>query len=262
MRARQLGAVVVGVIAAVVIRAKLRGHHHGALFPRYRREVVQSLHGAAAYATHADPRGRALIQAPPTMPKPQAPPSVAAYQSAIAHGDGHPGATSFRADIDAYCDFNRAAVEEQARKEGLTIGEVRELTYFGFVALRTTQRETVEGALGRALTADESRKLGEILTDENQDFVAQMHGLVDRGASEDERWQLIRDFEDQYQQQYASMFGMTSAQFDHMLAPDPNAPAGAPAVALPSEASPPPAPPAPPAAGDTALHANKPGGSS
>jgi hypothetical protein len=262
MRGRQLGAVVVVAIAAAVIGAKLRRHHRGSLFPRYRRELVEPLHSAAAYATHADPRGRALMQAPPTMPKPAAPPSVAAYQSAIAHGDGHPGATSFRADIDAYCDFNRDVVEQQARKEGISVGEVRELTYFGFVALRTTQEQTVESALGRKLSTDETRKLGELLTDENQDFTAQMHALVDRGATEDERWQLIRDFEEQYQQQYASLFGMTPAQFDQMLAPDPAAPAGAPAVELPSEASPPRAPETPPAASGGALVATKPGGPS
>lgn len=262
MRARQLGAVVVVAGVAALVGARLRGHHHGALFPRYRRELVEPLHSAAAYATHADPRGRALIQAPPTMPKPAAPPSVAAYQSAIAHGDGHPGATSFRADIDSYCDFNRDAVEKQARKEGITVGEVRELTYFGFVAMRTTQPQTVEAALGRALSTDETHRLDDLLAGENQDFTTQMHTLVDRGASEEERWQLIRDFEDQYQQQYASMFGMTGAQFDQMLAPDPNSPVGAPSVELPSDVSRPPGPETPPAASGTALHATKPGGPS
>jgi hypothetical protein len=262
MRTRQLGAVVVVAIAAALIGAKLRGHHHGSLFPRFRRELVEPLHSAAAYATRADPRGRALMQDPPTMPKPAVAPSVGAYRSAIAHGDGHPGAASFRADIDAYCDFNRDAVEAQARTEGITVGEVRELTYFGFVAMRTTQRQTVEGALGRALSTDESRKLDELLAGENQDFTSQMRGLVDRGASEDERWQLIRDFEDQYQQQYAMLFGMSSTQFDLMLAPDPAAPAGAPAVELPSDVPPPSAPQTPPAPSGGGLQASKPGGPS
>jgi hypothetical protein len=261
MRSRQLAVVALVAGAVAVVGLARRAHHHGTLLPRFRRDVRERLHSAAAYATHADPRGRALIADPPAMPKPDAPPSVAVYRSAIEHGDDHPGAKSFRADVDLFVKYNHAAVAEQARKEGVTEAEVEELTYFGYVALRTTQASTVERAIGRQLTGDEQRKLDALLTDENQDFTARIHKLVDDGAPVDDRWRLIREFEQDYQQQFATLFGVTPQQFDDMLAPDPAAPVGAPAVELPSDVPVPASPPAPPAgSGDGALHVGPKGG--
>lgn len=230
---KRAGTAGVLVVVAIVGVAAMRGRSHGPFFPRYRRAVVEPLHAAVVNALHGDPRGMDLIAGPPQMPS-TTPPSLAAYDRARAAGDKRPGASSFRADSELFCDYNQSALDAQARKEGLTTKEVRELTYFGFVAMRTTQIGTVERALGRALTADERAQLPRLLDEENDAFTRTMRKLVDDGASESERWDAIRDFEDDYQNQFASRFGMTAEQFDQMLAPDGNTvtePTPPPAVA-------------------------------
>src|SRR5439155_11293500 len=112
-------------------------------FSPFRRRVSDPLHTAVAFATRFDPRGGALMVAPPTLPKPDTLPSVEVYRSAIAEGKDHPGARSFRANTDLYCELNKTEVEDKARKEGVTTREIKELTFFGFAAMRATQPEKV-----------------------------------------------------------------------------------------------------------------------
>src|SRR5438445_7063965 len=116
MRLRRVDGVVLLIAVSAVAIAWTRHHGHAPLFPRFRREVREPLHSAVAVATKLDARGGNLIVTPPTMPRRAAAPSVAAYRSAIESGADHPGAQSFRADTDLYCEYNREEVEAQARK--------------------------------------------------------------------------------------------------------------------------------------------------
>jgi hypothetical protein len=265
MKLRMAAALaVLGCGAGVTYLATRGAGAHAPFFPQYRREVADGLYAAVAQATKLDPRGRELMIAPPTMPKPAQPPSVAAYQSALVAGADRPGALAFRADSDLYCEYNRAQVEDQARKEGLTVDQVKELTFFGFVALRTTQANKLEEAMGRPMTDAEHQRLDKLLADENAGFAKAMRAAVDRGASEDDRWAMIRAAEDHYRLQFAELFAIDADHFDQMLVPDPDesgggspippvgaAPPPEPAAPAPSDppSDPPPAPPKPAPAG-------------
>src|SRR5690606_24100882 len=50
-----------------------------------------------------------------------------AYAEAVEAGFARPGEVAFRAMIDAFIEYNQAFAEAQAREEGLTVDEVREL---------------------------------------------------------------------------------------------------------------------------------------
>jgi len=243
-------ALVAGACAGGYLLLHRGGHPP--FFPRYRRQVDDKLFAAAAHGTHDVANGSDLLVAQQRRPMPKVLPSVAAYRSALATGDDHPGAAAFRADTDMYCEYNMEEVEAQARKEGLTVAEVKELTFFGFVGMRTTQPEKVAEAIGRPLTDEETRHLGEILDSENKAFAKKMHEEVDRGASEDDRWALIREAEQHYRQQFADAYGITEAQFDQMLAPDEDTSGGGPRQPLTNVSTPgaPPPPPPPPSGGE------------
>ena len=242
MKHRRAATIVLVVAGAAGLFLALRPHTHPPFFPQFRRQVSDKLYAAAVSGTRSDPRGMALVVSPPTPPKPAVDPGIAAYQSAVAANAVHPGARAFRADTDVFCDLNKNEVEAKARKEGITVAEVRELTYFGFVAMRTTQAQTVENALGRKLSPDELKTLDQILSQENESFTNTLHQLVDEGASAEKRWQAIQGYEQYYIDRFAQSFGMSDAQFDQMLAPDPAAAPG-PRAALPSHVEPPPAEP-------------------
>ena len=245
MKPRRAATIVLVVAGAAGLFLALRPHTHAPFFPQFRRQVSDKLYAAAVSGTRADPRGMALVVTPPTPPKPDVNPGVAAYQAAIAANAAHPGARAFRADTDVFCDLNKNEVEAKARKEGISVAEVRELTYFGFLAMRTTQAQTVEHALGRQLSPEELKTLDQILAQENESFTRTLRELVDEGASADKRWQAIQGYEQYYTDRFAQSFGMTDAQFDQMLAPDPAAAPG-PRVPMPPHQTPPPEPPRPP----------------
>lgn len=161
--------------------------------------------------------------APP--PEPTEPPGldkVRADAYARARGDGQerPGDTAFRATIDAFLDYNAEFAEAQAQAEGLTVPEVRELTYFGFLVMETQRWPEVEAILGRQLTDDE-RQRGEALMHRfNTEFKTAMRDLVAKRAPETDRWQLIRDTQASYTREYAALTGMTGEQLDDLLAGD------------------------------------------
>lgn len=215
-------------------------HGHGAFFPQFRRQLRDQLWARVSFAMRDDPAHSQEV-APATMPKPAALPSVAVFRSALAAGRERPGATAFRADTELYCEHNRKAVEEQARKEGLSVGEVKELTFFGFAALRATQREKVEEVLGHPLADDQQQRLEGILQKQNEGFTASMRRAVDEGATEEQRWAIIHGFEQQFVDELHDGLGISAADFDRILAPDPGEIRGAMAVPLPAHVQPPPA---------------------
>ncbi len=234
-------ALAVAVVGGGVLLLAPRSGGHPPFFPQFRRQVADKLYSATSFAAHLDPRGQALVVPPPPVPKPASPPGVAAYRAAVAAHETNPGARAFHADTDLFCEMNAREVEDKARKEGITTGEVKELTYFGFAAMRVTQPEVVAQAIGRPLTAQETDQLGAILQEENASFTQALHTQVDQGASEAQRWQTINSYEQAFQDRLAQTFGITPAQYDQMLAPEPGSEArGRVVAALPAEVPPPP----------------------
>ncbi len=216
----------------------LAPRRHPPLFPQFRREVRDQMTSAVRFATKQEAEGWKRMAAETSKPKLAALPSTEAYRSAIAADLDHPGARSFRADTEVFCQHNQREVEEQARKEGITVDEVKELTFFGFAAMRATQPGKVAEVLGRPLSSEETAKLGRILDEENRAFQQVLHQEVDQGVSLEQRWETIRSFERTFVGRFEQSLGMTPAQFDQMLAPDPE-PATRVAVAPLQHAAPP-----------------------
>jgi hypothetical protein len=232
------GSVVVAVLGAALWTQLPRSH--GAFFPQFRRQLRDHLWARVSFGLRDDPSAAAAAAPPAPMARPAVLPGVAAYRSAIAAGKTRPGATAFHADTDLYCEHNRAAVEDQARKEGLTVGEVKELTFFGFAAMRVSQRSKIEETLGHPIDDAKAQKLEEIVQRQNALFTKTMRQQVDDGAGEEQRWATIQDFEQRFVEEFDGELGINADQLDRMLAPDANELAGAMAVALPKNAQPPP----------------------
>lgn len=150
--------------------------------------------------------------------------SQQAYASAAASGQTRPGAAAMRADTDFYVDYNLDLAEEQAQIEGLTLDEVRELTFFGAVGMRTTQPHVLEDVLGRELTSDEVERVNEILWRADEALNARLHAQVDSGEPLTTRWATIHAVEQEYIDQFRSEFGIDEGRFDDMLRPDPDPP--------------------------------------
>lgn len=185
---------------------------------------------------------------PQRVPMPELPPraseiQAAAYAEAKAAGETRPGEKAFRATVDAFMKYNRAFAEEQAREEGITVDEVGELTYFGFMVMQTQRWTEVQELVGTELDED-TRAAGEALMHTaNVEFKGAMRKLVAEGAPAEARWKLIRDTQERYLSEYYALTGMTPELLDDLLAGDITR-EGAPVVTPPPEdIEPAPAPP-------------------
>ena len=162
---------------------------------------------------------------PTPVPMPEMPPNVREMQARIfteakAAGEERPGDKAFRATVDAFMEYNRHFAEAQAVEEGITVKEVAELTYFGFLVLQTQQWSEVEQLAGHALDEDE-RALGEeLMHTANREFKDTLRKLVAEKAPEEARWKLIRDTQERYLREYYALTGMTPALLDDLLAGD------------------------------------------
>lgn len=183
------------------------------------------------------------VDTPTRAPMPELPPNVAAlsaaaYAEAVESGDDKPGTRAFRATVDAFMEYNRSFAEAQAKEEGLTMGEVHELTYFGFLAMQTQQWPEIEGLVGRELSQDERDLGADLMSTTNREFKDAMRKLVADEAPEEARWKLIRDTQERYLREYYAITGMTPALLDDLLAGD-LARVGAPIATPPPEDMPP-----------------------
>lgn len=188
---------------------------------------------------------------PSPAPEPVSPEGLAeirgnAYTQAVAEGNDRPGEAAFRTMIDAFMVHNQAFAEARAREEGLTVAEVHELTYFGFKVLETQRWPNVEELVEHELSADTRTQAESLMNESNAEFKSEMRELVDKGASEEERWALIEDTQARYLSQYYELTGMNEAMVDELLAGDPSR------IFAPADTPPPPleeiepAPPPPP----------------
>lgn len=144
---------------------------------------------------------------------------AAAYARAQAEGRP-PGEAAFRAMIHAFVQYNLAFAEAQAAKEHITVGEVEELTYLGYLVLATQRLGEVEELTGRTYSADERSHIEGLMRTHDAAFKESLRGAVARGAGEDERWQLIRATEAAYLDDLRAATGLDAEQLDGLLAGD------------------------------------------
>jgi hypothetical protein len=163
----------------------------------------------------------------PGDPKPAAPrepilptlsPAERAELAERVRGRDRPGEHAFRAVAERYVDGNLELAQDQAASEGLTLAEVRELTYFGLMVLATQRTSEVEDLIGRPLTGDERGALADLMQHANGEFRKAMRALVARKASEAVRWALIRDTERRYRDDLFRVTSLTDALLDDLLA--------------------------------------------
>lgn len=147
---------------------------------------------------------------------------IKAFAEAIEAGYARPGEVAFRAMIDTFVEYNHAFAEARAREEGLTIDEIRELTYFGFVALETQRWPDVEELVGEPLSEAQRADAEALLHASNREFKAEIRELVDAGAREEERMELILATQERYLSEYYELTGMNEALLDELLAGDPS----------------------------------------
>ena len=162
---------------------------------------------------------------PFSLPEPQPPPDMndvraKAYAEAAERGDPHPAEAAFRKAISAFVEYNRQFADAQAQKEGLTLDEVKELTYFGFLAQQTQRWPEVEQILGQPVDAATRSAAEQLLHELNAEFKASMRSLVSSGATADQRWQLIRDVQARYREAYYATTGMNETLLQDLLAGD------------------------------------------
>jgi len=156
----------------------------------------------------------------PQVPEDTAERHYNAYAAAVAAGAKNPGELAFRATVDSFLDHNAAFAEAQAKDEGITVSEVHELTYFGFLVMQTQRWPDVEELLDRPLSEDERGQGEALMHNMNSEFKTQMRELVAHGAKESERWELIRDMQDRYFTRYYELTGMNGELLDQLLAGD------------------------------------------
>jgi hypothetical protein len=158
---------------------------------------------------------------PAAAPLPKLPALSAREKVQLAEqvrGSKQPGRDAFRAVSDRYVDENLDLAKRQAAAEGLSLPEIREVTYFGLLVLATQRFEEVEAITGRPLTEAQRDELAKLMQTSNGDFTKTMRGLVARGASEDERGKLIRDTEARYLGELYRISGLDEPLLDDLLA--------------------------------------------
>lgn len=165
-----------------------------------------------------------------------------AYAKAVAAGDEHPGEKAFRATVDAFVDYNKAFAEAQAAEEGITVAEVRELTYFGFLVLQTQQWSEVESLIGHELGAAERERAERLMHETNDAFKAALRKLVADKEPKEARWQLTQQTQERYKREYFAITGMNSELLDDLLAGDPSRPGAPSTTPIPSGVRPAPPP--------------------
>lgn len=176
---------------------------------------------------------RPAVRAPRS---PELTPQWRAELTQQVRGLERPGEAAFSAYADRFVDENLELAQEQARAEGLTLPEVRALTRLGLMVMATQRLDEVEDVLGKELSAETKRALGELVHQQNDEFKRHMRELVGKGAPEAERWQVIGAADQRFREAFLATAGMTAEQFDDLLAGNLLLPGSPPAAAgAPSE---------------------------
>jgi hypothetical protein len=137
---------------------------------------------------------------------------------ATASTAGSPGALALRAQADDFVEQQAEATREHMAREGLSLDETRELTYFAILAVQSQDWERVEGLTGAPLSPDARRAAWEAMMARSQEMRRELQEQVARRDGEDARWQTIARIEDGYLEDYFGLTGMTPAMLDALLA--------------------------------------------
>jgi hypothetical protein len=144
-----------------------------------------------------------------------------AYAQAVTHRTSDtPGHDAFRRMSDRFVRHNLDAAKAQAAKEGLTLEEVRELTYFGQVVQHTQRWGEVEAILGRPPTSEEMEQASTLMHELDAELEKRMRAAVASGDNEAQRKPLIAEMQSRYEREYLAITGMTAEQLDDLLVAD------------------------------------------
>ena len=147
-------------------------------------------------------------------------PGIAAHRAAERDGSPRPGEAAFRANADAFVDTNRELAEAKAAAEGITVDELRELTFLGLLAMRLRQWDAVERQLGRPVPPEVRDGADALVFGASDATKATIRAEVARGASESERREVIRSNEDRFVADYLALTGLDAAGYDALLGED------------------------------------------
>ncbi|ACY19257.1 hypothetical protein [Haliangium ochraceum] len=208
-------AAAIAVVAVVLLLPRQPDSASGAAAANY-DDVVPQRPEAPPVEGRDTPRRAPMPSLPPRSAEIQA----QAYAQAQADGVERPGETAFRATIDAFMKYNQRFAEQQAAEEGITVPEVAELTYFGFMVLQSQQWPEIEDLVGRSIDEEERALAEQLMHDLNAEFKRGLRDLVDDEAPEAERWALIEKTQQQYKREYFAITGMNETLLDDLLAGD------------------------------------------
>lgn len=170
---------------------------------------------APAYDGVAE-RERIKTRPPAALPSHEA--GTRVYAEAVAAGDKTPGEKAFRADAEAFFEFNGDLGEEKAAKEGITTDELKELTYMGLLAMHIRRWEEVERVTGKTLS-DEARAQGDALIfSASNELKAAIRGQVAKSESPEVRWETIRKLQASFVEKYRAITQVSPEDFDRLLA--------------------------------------------
>lgn len=185
--------------------------------------VLLASRASSGGATRARPNAASeAAAAPRTVPpgKVRRPSAGLALRADVPDGrlDAAPGAAAFRTYTDDFVDAQAAVTREHMAREGLTMDETRELTYFAVLAVESQDWARVESLTGKRLSADERREAWEAMMARSQEMHRHMREEIARGADESTRWDVISRIERGYLSDYYRVTGMTPALLDQLLA--------------------------------------------
>lgn len=178
------------------------------------RGDARPLTPSQALSERNESQGR--VEAPRPPPARRATPGVTLR--APSAPTGSPGALALRAQADDFVEQQADAVRAHMAREGLTLDETRELTYFGILAVQSQDWQRVESLTGAPLSEDARRQTWEAMMARSQEMRRELQEQIARGESEDARWDTIARIEDGYLQDYFRVTGMTPALLDELLA--------------------------------------------
>jgi hypothetical protein len=190
------------------------------------RESASSRHSTAAPAVVEGGPGRPTSPPKPGDPRPHVrepknPELTQQWKAELTEkvrGEARPGEAAFVAYSDRFVDENLEFAQDQARAEGITLPEVRDLTRLGLLVMSTQRLPEVEEVLGRELSPEIKDALEEMVQRENGGFKAQLRALVAKRAPEAQRWELIHAADARYRAEFFRISGMTAELLDDLLA--------------------------------------------
>jgi len=165
------------------------------------------------------------VDRPRRRPSPEPPPNrrsilERAYAQAKTEDAPRPGEAAYRATVSAFIRHNEPFARKQAAKEGLTMEEVEELTAFGLIAQESQRWGDVEELLERPVPQEAKEAAEQLLHGLNREFKDQMRSMVESGATEEQRWEYIRETQTAYRDAYFETTGMNQELLDQLLAGD------------------------------------------